>query len=63
MRTTTANTTTEDITTTVLYEDVFLNNTPECGLFAPDVTPEEIEYVGYFNVAEVLYRIDRPKSS
>jgi hypothetical protein len=25
-----------------------------------DTTPETVEYEGYFNVAEVLYRIDRP---
>ncbi|KAF2671023.1 DUF1907-domain-containing protein [Microthyrium microscopicum] len=25
-----------------------------------DVTPEEVQYEAYFNVAEVLYRIDRP---
>jgi Domain of Unknown Function (DUF1907) len=28
-----------------------------------DTTPEEVEYEAYFNVAEVLYRIDRPKSA
>lgn len=32
----------------------------EGGHYHYDVTPDVVEYEGYFNVAEVLYRIDRP---
>jgi hypothetical protein len=32
----------------------------EGGHYHFDTTPEEVEYEGYFNLAEVLYRIDRP---
>jgi hypothetical protein len=31
------------------------------GHYHYDVTPDEVEYEAYFNVAEVLYRIDRPE--
>jgi hypothetical protein len=27
-----------------------------------DTSPDEVEYEGYFNIAEILYRIDRPSS-
>lgn len=30
------------------------------GHYHDDTTPEDVEYEAYFNVAEVLYRIDRP---
>eukprot|EP00053_Salpingoeca_punica_P008996 m.80327 g.80327 ORF g.80327 m.80327 type:complete len:318 (+) comp14842_c0_seq1:133-1086(+) len=32
----------------------------EGGHYHHDVTPEEVEYVGYFNVADHLYRVDMP---
>jgi len=32
----------------------------EGGHYHHDVTPEEVEYLGYFNVAHTLYRIDDP---
>lgn len=32
----------------------------EGGHYHYDVTPDEVEYEGYFQVAKVLYRIDRP---
>ncbi|KAF2633230.1 DUF1907-domain-containing protein [Macroventuria anomochaeta] len=32
----------------------------EGGHYHYDTTPEEVQYEGWFNVAEVLYRIDRP---
>jgi hypothetical protein len=32
------------------------------GHYHGDITPKEVEYEAYFNVAEVLYRIDRPIS-
>uniref|UniRef100_A0A2P2I8E8 Ester hydrolase C11orf54 homolog n=1 Tax=Hirondellea gigas TaxID=1518452 RepID=A0A2P2I8E8_9CRUS len=31
------------------------------GHYHYDVTPDEVEYEGYFNIAEILYRIDRPE--
>jgi hypothetical protein len=31
------------------------------GHYHDDITPSEVEYEAYFNVAETLYRIDRPK--
>ncbi|OQV13436.1 Ester hydrolase C11orf54-like protein [Hypsibius exemplaris] len=31
------------------------------GHYHYDTTPDEVEYVGFFNAAEALYRIDRPK--
>jgi hypothetical protein len=31
------------------------------GHYHDDTTPEEVEYEAYFNVAEMLYRIDRPE--
>ena len=34
----------------------------EGGHYHFDVTPDEVEYEGYFQVAKVLYRIDRPPS-
>ena len=35
---------------------------PNCGgHYHYDVTPEEVEYEGYFNVAEKVFRVDRPK--
>ena len=30
------------------------------GHYHTDVTPEEIEYVGYYAPAEFIYRLDRP---
>ncbi|GBO21390.1 Ester hydrolase C11orf54, partial [Araneus ventricosus] len=30
------------------------------GHYHEDTTPEEVEYEGYFNLAETLYRIDQP---
>jgi hypothetical protein len=30
------------------------------GHYHDDITPKEVEYEAYFNIAEVLYRIDRP---
>jgi hypothetical protein len=30
------------------------------GHYHEDITPKEVEYEAYFNVAEILYRIDRP---
>ena len=32
----------------------------EGGHYHYDVTPEEVQYVGYFTPAEKLYRIDKP---
>jgi hypothetical protein len=32
----------------------------EGGHYHYDTTPEEVQYEAWFNVAEVLYRIDRP---
>ncbi|RWS12884.1 Ester hydrolase-like protein [Dinothrombium tinctorium] len=32
------------------------------GHYHYDITPDEIEYEAYFNVAETLYRVDAPKS-
>ena len=32
----------------------------EGGHYHYDVTPEEVEYHGYYTVAEELWRIDRP---
>ncbi|RZB40837.1 DUF1907 domain containing protein [Asbolus verrucosus] len=32
----------------------------EAGHYHIDVTPETVEYLGYFNTAEEIYRIDRP---
>ncbi|KAG0647978.1 Ester hydrolase [Hyphodiscus hymeniophilus] len=32
------------------------------GHYHDDITPKEVEYEAYFNVAEVLYRIDRPEA-
>lgn len=32
----------------------------EGGHYHDDITPAEVEYEAYFNVADVLYRIDRP---
>lgn len=32
----------------------------EGGHYHEDTTPDEVEYEAYFNVASVLYRIDRP---
>lgn len=32
----------------------------EAGHYHIDVTPESAEYVGYFNVGEEIYRVDRP---
>lgn len=34
----------------------------EGGHYHDDVTPDEVEYEAYFNVAKVIYRIDRPES-
>ena len=35
---------------------------PNCGgHYHYDVTPESVEYEGYFNVAEKIYRVDRPQ--
>jgi len=31
------------------------------GHYHYDTTPEEVEYTGYFNLAEYCYRVDRPK--
>lgn len=31
------------------------------GHYHDDITPKEVEYEAYFNVAETLYRIDRPR--
>jgi len=31
------------------------------GHYHYDTTPEEVEYIGYFNIAEYCYRVDRPK--
>jgi len=33
------------------------------GHYHTDVTPEQIEYVGYFAPAEYIYRLDRPKET
>lgn len=33
------------------------------GHYHCDTTPDEVEYLGYLNVAEYLYRIDRPKET
>ncbi|GBN58145.1 Ester hydrolase C11orf54 [Araneus ventricosus] len=30
------------------------------GHYHEDTTPEDVEYEGYFNLAETLYRIDQP---
>ena len=32
----------------------------EGGHYHYDVTPDEVKYRGYFNIAENLYKIDRP---
>lgn len=32
----------------------------EGGHYVQDVTPDSMEYLGYFNVAESIYRIDKP---
>ncbi|CAG9862318.1 unnamed protein product [Phyllotreta striolata] len=32
----------------------------EAGHYHYDTTPEEVEYLGFFNVGEMLYRIDKP---
>ena len=34
----------------------------EGGHYHIDTTPEKVEYLGYFNVGEVLYRIDQPEN-
>jgi len=34
----------------------------EGGHYHDDITPAEVEYEAYFNVADVLYRIDQPKT-
>ncbi|KAH6934151.1 hypothetical protein HPB50_021050 [Hyalomma asiaticum] len=33
------------------------------GHYHYDTTPEEVEYLGYFNVAECMFRIDAPVST
>ncbi|XP_047487418.1 ester hydrolase C11orf54 homolog [Penaeus chinensis] len=33
------------------------------GHYHYDTTPETVEYEGYYNIAEVIYRIDRPKET
>lgn len=33
----------------------------EGGHYHYDTTPEEVEYLGYYTVAEHIYRVDRPK--
>ena len=33
------------------------------GHYHNDVTPDEIEYIGYFSPAEFIFRIDRPKET
>ncbi|KAL3267923.1 hypothetical protein HHI36_007061 [Cryptolaemus montrouzieri] len=35
----------------------------EAGHYHIDVTPETVEYLGYFNVGEEIYRIDAPKET
>ncbi|CAG9771103.1 unnamed protein product [Ceutorhynchus assimilis] len=35
----------------------------EAGHYHIDTTPESVEYLGYFNVAEEIVRIDKPKDS
>ena len=32
----------------------------EGGHYHYDVTPDDVQYTGFFNVAEKIYRIDRP---
>lgn len=34
----------------------------EGGHYHDDITPAEVEYEAYFNVADILYRIDRPQA-
>ena len=36
------------------------NEMGEGGHYHYDTTPNEVRYVGYFNVPEYIYRIDRP---
>jgi len=31
------------------------------GHYHYDTTPEDVEYLGYYNTAELCYRVDRPK--
>jgi len=35
----------------------------EGGHYHTDTSPDNVEYVGYYNVAEYIYRIDQPKET
>lgn len=37
------------------------SNHEEGGHYHYDTTPETVEYVGYFNLGQKLYRIDQPE--
>ena len=33
------------------------------GHYHYDTTPDDVQYVGYFNVGEYMYRVDRPTTT